>query len=50
MVGGFNDDKTGLVDAGIMSWTWVGLHTGEDTMSGTCREGGGVNVGGESGR
>lgn len=30
--------------AGTLSWTWVGLH-GEDTMSGTCLEGGGANGG-----
>lgn len=24
--------------AGTVSWTWVGLHTGEDTQSGTCQK------------
>lgn len=44
--GGFMMTKQGWwMLAGTMSWTWVGLHSGEDIMSGTCRQGGGVDGG-----
>lgn len=48
--GGLMMTKQGWwVLAGTVSWTWVGLDTGEDTVSGTCRERGGVYGGREGG-